>query len=802
MIQKILLCSFVFLLSIASGYAQRYQSLSGKVVDKESQAPLVGSVVTITDLSPIKGAVTDEQGQFFLDSIPLGKHQVVVAYMGYESATVADVLFTSAKQVVLSISLQETVHEMHEVVVKQQRDHINEMALVSTKTFDVQETERYAGSRSDPARMASNFAGAQGGNDARNDIVIRGNSPQGVLWRMEGLDIPNPNHFSIPGTSGGPVSMLNSKTLANSDFFSGAFPAEYGGAIAGVFDLKLRNGNKTQHEFTAQLGLLGTELAAEGPISKKAGSSYLVTYRYSTLQLFESFNFTIGTGSVPKYQDASVKLNFPIGKQGQLSFYALAGKSSIDLIVSKFTKPEPELYGESDRDQYFTSNTGISGLQYVHHISPKVYLQASVGLSGNDIYAHHEKVFRDSLFRLDSLKNILGFDFKTTMVTTHWLLHKKIDAKHSWRIGLINNTYLVNNVDSSRQYPTTRQDWQHRTNYKGNTSLLQAYAQYKWNIAPTWTINGGLHMQYLTHNGSFSFEPRLGARWLASERDVVTAGYGLHSQMQPLYQYFSHLPTSTTLHNEEVGFTRSHHLVLAYERKVNKQTKLRAETYLQYLFDVPVEARVGSSYSALNQGSSFSRDFPGVLQNTGLGYNYGAELTLERKLKGGYYLLLTGSLFDSKAKANDGIWRNTDFNTNYAANILVGTERKLGKYSTLVIGGKLTTVGGRLYSPVDLQASIAYGDAVLIDSLRNSQRLPAYFRADLKLGARFNGKSLTHEIAFDFVNLFNTKNVLAKTYSADLALQGKEPFFTQYQLGFLPIFYYRVDFGFAKKQQP
>lgn len=776
--------------------AQRMQRVRGTVVDKETKMPLPGVVVILVGAQPNKGTVTDEQGVYTLDSIAVGKHTFSFSYMGYEGVLLKDVLVTSAKEVLLPVAMEEKVVNIKEVTVVHKREHINDMALASTRTFDVQETERYAGSRSDPARMASNFAGAQGGDDSRNDIVIRGNSPQGVLWRLEGVDIPSPNHFSVPGTSGGPVSMLNSKLLANSDLFMGAFPAEYGDAVAGVFDLKLRNGNNKKYEFTGQLGLLGTELVAEGPLSKKSGASFLVNYRYSTLQLFQSFNINVGTSSIPQYQDGSFKINIPLAKKAALSFFGLGGLSKIDLIVSTLTEPEPQLYGESDRDQYFKSNTGVVGATYSKTLSPKVFMNFTVAQTGSKVWAQHDKVYRNAAFAVDSMKSVLGYDFNVQSTVAHWYINKKISPRQTLKYGIVNKVYYLSFQDSSRQFPASRQDWVLREDYTGVTNLMQAYVQYKFRPTEQLTLNGGLHAQYLSHNGSKALEPRVAMRWVAGGADVLTAGYGLHSQMQPLYQYFARLSSAvgTGMHNYNVDFTRSHHLVTGWEHRLGSTVRMRTEVYGQYLFNVPIETRIGSSYSSLNQGSTFSRSFPDTLQNKGTGYNYGLELTLEKTFSKGYYVLFTGSLFDSKAAGNDGVYRNTDYNTRYAVNLLAGYEKKIGKYSTLIAGGKMTTIGGKLYSPVDETASNALGDVVVVDAARNSLRFAGYFRADVKLGVRLNSKQLTHEIALDLVNVTNRKNILSMIYSADLAAQGLYPFYTQYQLGFLPIFYYRIDF--------
>jgi hypothetical protein len=327
--------------------------------------------------------------------------------------------------------------------------------------------------------------------------------------------------------------------------------------------------------------------------------------------------------------------------------------------------------------------------------------------------------------------------------------------------------------------------------------------QMKYRPTDNVTLTAGVHGQYLTHNGAKALEPRVGMRWAVSNTDIITAGYGLHSEMQPLYQYFAHKPGSPAdeMLNYNMGFTRSHHLVAAYEKAITEKISLRLETYGQYLYNVPIETRAGSSYSALDQGSGYSRYFPDTLKNAGTGYNYGLELTLEKKFGKGYYILLTGSVFDSKAKGNNNVYRNTDYNSHYAANLLAGYEHKMGKYSTLITGIKMTVIGGKPYSPINAAASDSLGDAVVVDNQRNTLTLPSYFRTDLKLGVRINSKRVTHEIALDLVNVFNTKNVLSYTYSYELYRQtsGAQPFYYQYQLGFLPIFYYKIDFGIGKK---
>lgn len=789
--------ALVLLFISAFAIAQTTQTIRGKVVDKESKTPLPGVVVALKDTA--FSATTDSIGKFIIKGVPLGKHILTTYFIGYLPYTMPELLVTAGKEVILPIELEESANQLNEVAVTAQKEHRNEMALVSAKTFDVQEVERYPGSRADIPRMASNFAGVQGGDDSRNDIIVRGNSPQGVLWRLEDLDIPNPNHFNVPGTTGGPVTILNENTLANTDFFTGAFPAEYGNAVGGVFDVQLRNGNADKDEFTAQLGLLGTEVVGEGPISKTDGSSFLFTYRYSTLQIFQFLHINVGTTSIPKYQDATFKLNFPIGKKADITIFGIGGLSNIDLVLSNVNGFQPQLYGESDRDQYFTTNTGVVGASFNYTFNSTAFTKFVVGETGSQVLAHHNYIFRDNNYVVDSVKPILGYSYLTTTTAMHWFVNKKFSPRHILQFGIINDLYHLNLIDSEREYPPTRMQWQYETKYKGYTDLAQAYIQYKYRPSDNVILTAGLHGQYLTHNGSEAIEPRAGAKFILNNNNSISLGYGLHSETLPLYEYFSYVPgtkDSTALQNYKVGFIRSQHFVLGYNHSFGGGINFGTEAYYQYLFDVPISTTPGSSFSALDEGSTYSRTFPDSLKNTGIGYNYGIEITLQKTFSHGFYFLLTGTVFNSQAKGNDGVYRPTDFDNNWDFNLLGGYEKKLSSKSTVFAGVKLTYAGGLRYSPADVAATNATDNFTVVDSERNAYQFHPYFRLDVKLGIRINAKKLTHEFALDLINVLNTQNILSLDYSSYLAQQGSSfPFYTEYQLGFLPIFYYKIDFG-------
>jgi|TARA_B110000196_G_scaffold144820_1_gene125323 hypothetical protein len=811
----------LFILLSADVSAQT-STISGTVIDSEARYPLPGAYVQI---STIEGFMTptDMDGRFSFSDVPIGRHVVKLSFMGYESRTIDGIVLMSGRPVVLEVKLSENVFaiEAAEVTAIKTGEVMNEMATVSARAFTVEETDRYAGSRGDPARMASNFAGVQGADDSRNDIVVRGNSPSGVLWRIEGVDLTNPNHFSVPGTGGGPVAIVNNKTLANSDFFTAAFPAEFGNSTAAVFDLKLRNGNQDHWHGSAQLGFLGTEVLVEGPLNRDKRSSLLINYRYSTASIFSALGIDIGTSAVPKYQDGSFKLFTPTKGGGSLSFWGIGGNSSVDILISNQVAPERNIYGDNDRDQYFRTGTGMMGLTHTQPLNSRSYIKTTLAVSRDRQDSDHDYVTRDLL--------ITGSDTSYTNINTSPLMtygfvkdrvalavhanHKLETTKGTatLRMGLNTDLMMWSFQDSIRAFtdePDSLGAWGKRWDSDMNGALIQPFIQVKRrpNEALTWTA--GLHVMVDTRTGSASlFEPRLGIQWVSKGGTVWSAGSGLHSQIQSPYIYASTTSTEVTgqlnMPNQELGFTRSLHNVIGMTRQLSDLWTLKLEAYHQHLFDIPVAdlstawGAENGSYSLINAGGGFSRLFPDTLLNEGTGRNMGVEITLSRAFREGWFVLFTASVFDAKYKGADGVSRNTDFNGKYSWNFLASKEWKLSPSLGLVTGLKATQAGGRWYGPVDDDASLAQREIIFIDQDRNTQQFDDYFRLDIKTNLTWNRPETTHELGIDFVNILGTENILKLTYAPD-EMDPSDPNYSpvreEYQLGFLPIFFYRMDF--------
>lgn len=786
-------CSIVLFLSliVPNLYGQYSQNLRGIIKDKESQLPIRGVRIQLITLNPIAQTESAADGTFRFNAISLGRHTIRVTMLGYRDQLIPDIILTSAKEAIVYIELEEEAKSLKEIKVKSGGNPSktnNELVTVSGRLFTTDQTNRFAGSLGDPSRMAANFAGVSGLGGQRNDIVIRGNSPMGLLWRLEGADIPNPNHFSSQGSTGGPISMLNNNTLGSSDFITGAFPADYGNCMSGVFDLKMRNGNNEKREYLGQVGFNGFEFGAEGPINKRKKSSYLVNYRYSTLGVFDKLGINLTFGGVPKYTDLSFRLNFPETRTGAWSLTGLGGLSNIALLDHKRDSGDLTLGQTYRNDIYNGTNMAVLILGHQIRINKYIYVRTSASLSYQKRYTQV-----DSIYNLND--KILRYGENTSYQNqrVHSFIHAKINSRHSLRAGVILGRIYTHLQDSFRNKSGNMQTLRQ---FDGSNYLIQGYLQWKYIVKQNLIWNAGLHAQHFAMTGETSLEPRAGLKFQLNSFQNITAGFGLHSQLQPLEVYYSQylnpLTGSYIQNNRTLKFSKALHQVIGYEYMTASGVRLKAEIYYQYLYHIPVESQSKSAFSLLNFGADFAnlpaRD---SLVNLGRGTNKGLEITLEKYFSRGYYWLLTASFFDSKYKGSNGIEFNTAFNGKYVVNGLAGYEYKCGKTKNNIfsLNIKSTIAGGRRYTPIDLDASQLAGEVRLNWNEAYALQFYPYFRADIRIGFKLNGRHVTQEWALDIQNAFNSKNPLQLSYNIRTG-----QLITEYQQGFLPIVLYRILF--------
>lgn len=761
------------------------QTIRGIVVDKNVQIPIAGVSIVLVGSQPLRGTTTSSEGDFVLPNVPIGRQTLKVTYMGYKEMVMSNIVVNAGKELVLTIGLEEDITQLAEITVKptvEKDKPLNDMATVSARTFSVEETQRYAAAVNDPARMATAYAGVMSADDGGNNIVIRGNSPNGLLWRMEGIDIPNPNHFSSLGASGGGISILSAQVLSNSDFMTGAFPAEYGNALSGVFDLKLRKGNNQKREYTVQAGLLGLDVAAEGPFSSNYKGSYLVNYRYSTLELLSKIGLPVGDFA-QRFQDISYNISVPTHKWGKFTLFGFGGLSS-STGVAKADSTLWKTEGDKRFDEKFKSNTGAWGATHSLNFSPNALLKTVV------LYSAYENGFTQKRYT-DNYVFEPRYDehYQLNKLSVSSTLNYKFSARLALRTGAIwsHQTY-----DFFREaWDAEAKKWERYVSSKGQTATLQVFAQANYKLTERLTANLGVHTLRLFLNNRQSIEPRASVKWDFATGQSLALGYGLHSQTHPLALYF-YSPTAGDIPNhypnQSLNFTKAHHLVLSYDRLLNEHTRLKTEAYYQSLYGVPVSANQRDAISILNVADGFISK---QLANNGRGENYGIELTLERFLHNNFYYLVSGSVFKSRYQGSDEIWRSTRFDAGGAVNVLVGKEWQLGqgKNNVLGINLKTTYMGGYRTTPIDLAASRSQGQTVWIDAQTNQDKLDAYFRSDVRVSWKRNKNGFTSTLSLDLQNATNRQNVYNHFFDSNL-----NEIRTVYQLPLIPVLNYRVEF--------
>jgi hypothetical protein len=801
--KNILIIILIISVSHINTQGQLFQNIRGRVIDKGTGVPLTGATVILLNSEPVKGTICDENGKFKIENVNIGRQGVKVSFLGYYDKTIGGIMVSSGKETVLEIELEEKLLTLNEVTIKgniSKDEVLNDMALISSRSFTIEETERFAGSMGDPARMVANYAGVMTQNDTRNDIIIRGNSPMGVLWRLDGIEVPNPNHFGALGTTGGPVSMINNNLLTNSDFLTGSFPAEFGNTTSGVFDLHLRNGNNEKHEFIGQIGFNGFEFGAEGPFIKNKDASYIINYRYSTLAVVNYLGIDLGTGTaIPFYQDLTMKINLPFKKYGRFSFILIKGKSNI-FLKDDTTDSDVNAYNNIYSQTKYSADLGVAGLTHLYMINSKTYIKSTISIQKTNNFSSVDKI------QYSSDENIIPYyrsKYSENKYSVSSYIKSKLNNKNTIQYGIIADIYDDNFEDSVN---IENDKFIILINQKGKTSLLRSYAQWQNKINENLQLTGGIHFMYFFLNNKYTIEPRLAATWQFSDNQTFKIGYGLHSQLHPRMIYFEQTVDTITniisLQNKKLDFTKSHHIVLGYDIKIKNNVRVRAEIYGQKLFNIPVSEEI-KQFSICNFGDFFSMPHIQKLVNKGKGYNYGLEITVEKFLTKGYYFLFTGSFFDSKYCGYDGIYRNTAFNGKYVINTLGGYEIKINNKNFITFDIKGVWAGGHRYIPFsdEIYNRIKLGkpsENNILPELKEitynwdkayEQKYNDYFRIDFRIGFKMNLRKFNQEWAIDLKNITNYKSIFSQQYDKET-----NQIVTTYQQGFMPMMLWRIQF--------
>jgi hypothetical protein len=757
------------------------QTIKGVVRDIESKRTLPGATVLILGTNPVLGTSSDRNGGYRITKVPLGRYTIKVSFVGYKDVIIPEVLVGSAKEVILNVELNGVVQNIGQVVIEADKERpLNDMAFVSARSFSVEETKRYAASFSDPARMALCYAGVATTDDYLNEIIVRGNSPQYLLWRIEGVEVPSPNHFTEGGISGGGVSILSSNVIGRSDFLTGAFPADYGNALSGVFDISLRKGNNEKKEIAVQAGTLGLDFSAEGPFKSDYSGSYLFNYRYSTLAFFNLIKLDFLGGDAPSYQDLSFKLNLPTKKYGRFSVWGVGGISyERNKGVTDSTDWSPDEITYSERWADYMMAVGVT-----HVINPTInsYLKSTIAMT-----KYGSSTLLDTLLSNDAYENIIRKELFNTSVNLAISYNNKFSRKLSFRAGMnLNYSFYNYLLDLATVYTP-------KVNYldaKGETYLSNIYTQFKCKLSKSMTINLGMNFMYFDLNKYYSIEPRVGVQWEFAKKQSFGLGYGLHSRQELPVLYFKKYhdlgPDFSQLKLTQ-ELPTAHHFVASYARRFNESFYMKFEAYYQKINNYYVASQSEYTFSAADNYLDFS--IP--LTSKGVGRNYGIELTLEKYFTRNYYFLVTSSLFKSEYMAMNTFWYSTIYDLGYIHNIVGGKEFRVGKNKNDIFGSNIrfNWTGGKRDTPILLNESVENGFTVYDEMKRNQLQYPTYFRIDMGFSYQLYRKKTAHFFSIDIQNITNRKNIAYRYYNPSLQTLN-----VQSQAGMIPVFSYRLEF--------
>ncbi|MBK8426087.1 MAG: TonB-dependent receptor [Lewinellaceae bacterium] len=780
---KVLFCTVLSCLFLPN---LRAQTIRGTIRNTDNGLPVSGATIVLrNNIAPFAGT-TDTAGQFVFQNLRPGYYACEITSQGFESQVIREINLTAGKEQVLNIALRRSASQLPELLITASQPGRRTMQPLAEIPLSRDQTLRFPATFFDPARLAMAYPGVAGNDDQANGLSIRGNNPASVRWRLEGVDVVNPNHLPNAGTfsdrpaaAGGGVLMFSAQMLDNSALLTGNYPAGYGDALGGVMDMNLRRGNTAQHEFTAQAGLIGLDMAAEGPLFGKNKNSYLVNYRYSTVGLLSQMGIPLGDEQI-RFQDLSFKLHFS-GKNGsEWTVFGLGGLND-NVFERKTDSTEIRQYKDLFNID-FTSKTGILGVANWTPLGKKTWLKTALVLSGQ----------QNERLATSAVQQSSDEQTETRTGITLTLQHR---LTHQWRASAgVNSQQIYYTALSVSGFSgeTTR--------YTGllNAYLWQPWTNWEWSAPNRYlTAQIGLHSNIYTADDAFdtrdvSLEPRASITWRANNRQRLTLAYGFHSQLNPLWlEADNRVGSGDPYPNRGSGLVRSRQLGLRHTWQWRDAWALKTELFWQRMSNLPVSTS-DRTFSLFNITEFAALN---ALQTTGIAENKGLEINVEHYLSGGWFLVANTTLFDSRYQGDDLRWRASRWDLGHILNLTMGREwqRELqtaGKVKAFGINGRATLTGGYRAMPVDLAASRQAGETRFDTANGWSEQLPGYFRLDLRVyWKRSLGNRRNSTFAMDFQNATMQKNIAYRFY---------DPFTdrveTKEQLGLIPNISWRLEF--------
>ena len=736
------------------------QILRGRIIEVVSKTPIPNAVIIINDTK--FSATANTEGVFQIEQVPVGRYRLTVSSVGFQPLILTDVLVESGKETVLEIVLNTSNTALDTFVYVAQS---SDRSLTSFPSVSLIEKLRfqYPATFADPARYASFAAGVATDNDQANNLSIRGISPNALQWYLEGAEIVNPNHLSNAGTlsdrasaNGGGVMILSAQLLENTTLYQGSMPPQYGNALAGALDMRLRKGNDSRHQNTVQLSLIGLDAATEGYFNKGKKASYLINYRYATVGLLSKLGVPLGDEAI-NYQDLSFNLNFPTQKMGEFSIFGVGGVSE---NIFKAKKPGEWIADKDSQDISFKGRMGALGLKHQVSLGKKMFWQSVFVASALDDKRNAIGYNRlEQPTKVETIDNTHAKYFFKTEINSN--LGGKPEQSRAFTEGsfglIVKEEAITNNLISKISSNTSNKV------SDGNGVWLIPYADLTGELSNKLNYKIGVRAVYFSFNEKFSLEPSAILNYKTNKNSFVQLNYSRQSQLIQPALYFAKNSNGVYL-NRNLDFVKSDNIGLSFNKNFKNAIRMNAEAFYQTYSNVYYNSDNSSSLlDDLNSLTTISNSL-GTAQSVGLALNSSQNLPT------GLFWQANIAVFDAQWKDKSGVERNLTYNSRYTSNALLGKEWTRGSLRNKFFG-----ISGR---------------AVLRGGFyQNGVQVKDYFRTDLNVYFKRNRKKWQSTLQLDIQNVTNRENEWTTVFDR---LQGRT--IAKKQLGLIPNLAYKIEF--------
>ncbi|MBL8015966.1 MAG: TonB-dependent receptor [Ignavibacteria bacterium] len=755
----------LFILISALAYSQDKGVINGRVTDKETQNPVAEATVNI--LNTEYKTVTNEKGEFRFTGIPFGTYELKVSSLGYDAFIHTDVVVLSSRPANVEIDLLANAITTQQIDVEGKYFQKSTDESTSSYSLDFEEVRRAPGAVEDISRMLQIMPGVSPANDGRNDLIVRGGSPSENLTMIDGIEIPNVNHFPTQGSTSGPIGMINVKFIDDVKFSTGGFSARYGDKLSSVMDIKFREGYRKGFLSDINLSTAGFGGIFEGPLFSQKGS-FIISARKSYLNLIKG---AIRLAAVPDYWDFNMKGVYDFGKNTRLTFVGIGGLDKISFEGESPEISDENPYGKAKgNQQQFTAGFNLRKL------FKKGYWQSVLANSSAFLdYTNYDIRTEALKFRYNSYES--DFNLKSEVFYQLNKSNNLILGASGRYIKFKNETFYVADTTAfGDPIPETN------INVKDSYYKASGFAQYTLKLPGSRVIlNAGARVDYFSGiKKNFAASPRFGISYSLFPNTTLSASTGIYYQ-SPEYIWLTADPR-----NENLKFIRADHYVVGIEHIFTPELRLSVEAYYKDYRNYPVSTVI-PTYVLISGGTDNGPNLMfGEAVSEGKGITRGIDFSLHKKLTGnGFYGMINYSLSDSRVTGLEGGEKPGSFDYRHNLTIIAGYQLA----NDWLVGLKFRYTTGRPYTPFDILASTYAGRGISDFSNFNGSRYKDYNRLDLRVDKKWNFRNLSIVTYIELQNTFNTENVYSYFWN-----EYKNELGTIYQWKFLPVGGFSIQF--------